>query len=84
MSSRRGKRGSGKCKKKFDEETYTIEFDENNLPCGDNRGRFSSWFGLRCRTLLPYYKKLKDIEDTVYDQLWLETKVWVCYICSDV
>ncbi|KAJ0735337.1 hypothetical protein HanPI659440_Chr11g0430961 [Helianthus annuus] len=72
--SKRGKRGVACFSKKYKDEDYNIEFDQNNLPVGPNKHKFVSWFGLKCKQMFPYHIKTTDFERYMWDELWLETK----------
>ncbi|KAM0072048.1 hypothetical protein Hdeb2414_s0001g00032101 [Helianthus debilis subsp. tardiflorus] len=72
--SKRGKRGVACFSKKYKDEDYNIEFDQNNLPVGPNKHKFVSWFGLKCKQMFPYHIKTTDFEQYMWDELWLETK----------
>ncbi|KAM0007070.1 hypothetical protein Hdeb2414_s0154g00815811 [Helianthus debilis subsp. tardiflorus] len=68
------KRGVACFSKKYKDEDYKIEFDQNNLPVGPNKHKFVSWFGLKCKQMFPYHIKTTDFERYMWDELWLETK----------
>ncbi|KAM0029530.1 hypothetical protein Hdeb2414_s0014g00432611 [Helianthus debilis subsp. tardiflorus] len=68
------KRGVACFSKKYKDEDYNIEFDQNNLPVGPNKHKFVSWFGLKCKQMFPYHIKTTDFERYMWDELWLETK----------
>ena len=69
-------RGVSTCKKKCkSDDKLTIEFDANHLPAGDNASQFSSWVGVLFKSKLELHKDAKDIDDKIFDSLWIEIKV---------
>ncbi|KAL8237839.1 hypothetical protein R6Q59_018920 [Mikania micrantha] len=73
--SKKRKRGTSKCKKKFlNPDQFRIEFDKNGLAKGENKSFFMSWVGLEFRKQIPYHKVVKDIDPKLYDDIWEYTK----------
>ncbi|KAI7747240.1 hypothetical protein M8C21_002032 [Ambrosia artemisiifolia] len=72
--SKRGKRGVASCSKKMREDELHIEFDENMLPTGVNRAKFSSWLGLTLRKRFPYHIDTCKFEKQMWEDLWLDVK----------
>ncbi|KAM0053675.1 hypothetical protein Hdeb2414_s0007g00262121 [Helianthus debilis subsp. tardiflorus] len=72
--SKRGKRGVASCSKKMTEDELYIEFDEDMLPIGVNKSKFSSWLGLTLRKRFSYHIDTSKFEKHMWDDLWLHVK----------
>ncbi|KAI7747575.1 hypothetical protein M8C21_017426 [Ambrosia artemisiifolia] len=75
MSKRgRGKRGVASCSKKLKEDELLIEFDDDMIAMGKQKGKFASWLGLTLRARFPYHIPTKEIDKQRWENLWLDAK----------
>ncbi|KAK9049103.1 hypothetical protein SSX86_031929 [Deinandra increscens subsp. villosa] len=74
MTKGRGKRGVASCSKKYEEDDYNIEFDEDMQPAGVNADKFSSWLGVKCKVDFPYHIPTNEFSKKKWDDFWEETK----------
>ncbi|KAI7747576.1 hypothetical protein M8C21_017427 [Ambrosia artemisiifolia] len=75
MSKRgRGKRGVASCSKKLKEDELLIEFDDDMIAMGKQKGKFASWLGLTLRARFPYHIPTKEFDKQRWENLWLDAK----------
>ncbi|KAI3828269.1 hypothetical protein L1987_02367 [Smallanthus sonchifolius] len=71
----RGERGPASFQKKMTEAELYVEFDEDMLAMGKQKGKLASWLGLQLTTKFSYHIPTNEFDKQDWEKLWSDAKV---------